>query len=43
MENTTNNTEFMLRARDIHKSFRENEVLKGISLDVCKGEVLSII
>ena len=43
MENTTNNAEYMLRARDIHKSFRENEVLKGISLDVCRGEVLSII
>lgn len=43
MENTTNNPEYMLRARDIHKSFHDNKVLKGISLDVCRGEVLSII
>lgn len=43
MENTTNNAEYMLRARDIYKSFQDNEVLKGISLDVCRGEVLSII
>ncbi len=43
MENTTNNAEFMLRVRDIYKSFHDNEVLKGISLDVCRGEVLSII
>ena len=43
MENTTNNAAYMLRVRDIHKSFQDNEVLKGISLDVCRGEVLSII
>jgi polar amino acid transport system ATP-binding protein len=43
MENTTNNVEYMLRVRDIHKSFHDNEVLKGISLDICRGEVLSII
>lgn len=43
MENTTNNSEYMLRARNIYKSFQDNEVLKGISLDVRRGEVLSII
>ena len=43
MENTTNNAAYMLRARDIYKSFQDVEVLKGISLDVCRGEVLSII
>ena len=43
MENTTNNSEYMLRARNIYKSFEDNEVLKGISLDVRRGEVLSII
>ena len=43
MENTTSNAEYMLRARNIYKSFRGVEVLKGISLDVCRGEVLSII
>ena len=29
--------------RDVHKSFGPNEVLKGISLDVMKGEVICII
>jgi polar amino acid transport system ATP-binding protein len=29
--------------RDIRKSFGENEVLKGVSLDVATGEVVSII
>lgn len=43
MENTMNNSEYMLRARNIYKSFQDNEVLKGISLDVRRGEVLSII
>ncbi|MBQ8699094.1 MAG: amino acid ABC transporter ATP-binding protein, partial [Schwartzia sp.] len=43
MENTTNNAEYMLRARDIYKSFHDNAVLRGISLDICRGEVLSII
>ncbi len=43
MENTTNKAEYMIRARGIFKSFQDNEVLKGISLDVCQGEVLSII
>ncbi len=43
MGNTTNNAAYMLRARDIYKSFQDNEVLRGISLDVCRGEVLSII
>ena len=43
MENTTNNPEYMLLARNIYKSFQDNEVLKGISLDVRRGEVLSII
>jgi len=43
MENMTNNAEYMLRARDIYKSFGPMEVLRGISLDVSRGEVLSII
>lgn len=43
MENMTNDAAYMLRARDIHKSFQDVEVLKGISLDVRRGEVLSII
>lgn len=43
MENMTNDAAYMLRARDIHKSFQDVEVLNGISLDVRRGEVLSII
>lgn len=33
----------MIQVRDIHKSFGELEVLRGVSLDVRKGEVLSIV
>ena len=28
---------------DVHKSFGQNEVLKGVSFDVAKGEVVCII
>lgn len=33
----------MIRARDIRKSFGRLEVLKGIDLDISKGEVVSIV
>ena len=33
----------MIRATDIHKSFGALEVLKGVSLDVAQGEVVSIV
>ena len=33
----------MIQIRDIHKSFGENEVLKGISIDIKQGEVVCII
>lgn len=33
----------MIRAVDIHKSFGTLEVLKGVSLDVSRGEVVSIV
>ncbi len=33
----------MINIQDVHKSFGDLEVLKGIDLDVQKGEVLSII
>ena len=32
-----------LEVNDIKKSFGKNEILKGISFDLQKGEVLSII
>lgn len=34
---------YMLRAEEIYKKFHKNEVLKGISLEVKKGEVIAII
>ena len=34
---------YILQALDIHKSFKKTEVLKGITLQVAKGEVLAII
>jgi lipoprotein-releasing system ATP-binding protein len=33
----------MIVARDIHKSFGDLEVLKGISLELSKGEIVSIV
>ena len=33
----------IVSVRDVHKSFGELEVLKGVSLDVMKGEVICII
>ncbi len=43
---TTNNwtpEQPLVSIRDVHKSFGELEVLKGISLDVMKGEVICVI
>ena len=34
---------YMLQALDIYKRFHRTEVLKGISLQVEKGEVIAII
>lgn len=33
----------MIEVRDVHKSFGTLEVLKGISMDVAQGEVVSIV
>ncbi len=35
--------EYILQVRNLHKYFAELEVLKGINLDVSKGEIISII
>ena len=35
--------DYMVRMRNIRKSYGENTVLKNIDLDVKKGEVLAII
>ena len=43
MENMNNEEEIMLCMHDIHKSFGELEVLRGIDLEVRRGEVLAII
>ena len=33
----------MIRVTDLHKRFGELEVLKGVSMEVAKGEVVSIV
>lgn len=33
----------MIKVTDIHKRFGDLEVLKGVSLDVARGEVVSIV
>jgi len=40
---TSNTTEVIVSIKDVHKSFGDLEVLKGVSLDVRKGEVICII
>jgi len=37
------NREVLIRVRDLHKSFEDNYVLRGVSLDIYKGETLVII
>ena len=41
--NTWTDKEPILSIKDVHKSFGELEVLKGVTLDVMKGEVICII
>jgi polar amino acid transport system ATP-binding protein len=33
----------LVRAEQVHKSFGANEVLKGVDLDVARGEVMCVI
>ena len=33
----------MIKATDIHKSYGALEVLRGVSLEVSRGEVVSIV
>uniref|UniRef100_UPI0011AF6339 ATP-binding cassette domain-containing protein n=2 Tax=Burkholderiaceae TaxID=119060 RepID=UPI0011AF6339 len=42
-ETTTTNAACKLEARDIHKRYGDNEVLKGVSLNAKAGDVISII
>lgn len=37
------NDNILIEVKDLHKSFGDNEVLKGIDLEVKKGEVIAII
>lgn len=32
-----------LQLHDVHKSFGENEVLRGVDLDICGGEVVALV
>ena len=41
--NDGGNNEVLLSVRDLKKSFGDHEVLKGINLDVKKGEVIAVI
>lgn len=34
---------YMLQAKDIHKHYGQLEVLKGVNLDLNKGEIVSIV
>lgn len=36
-------TETLIRIEELHKSFGKNEVLKGINLEIKRGEVVVII
>ncbi|NSA19365.1 ABC-type sugar transport system ATPase subunit [Clostridium saccharobutylicum] len=38
-----NSKSTLLSVYDIYKSFARNQVLKGITLDVCEGEVLALV
>lgn len=33
----------MLQIKDIYKSFKDLDVLKGISFEVCEGEIVTVI
>jgi ABC-type histidine transport system ATPase subunit len=40
---SANNTSVSLSVTDLHKSFGAHEVLKGISLKACEGDVISLL
>jgi polar amino acid transport system ATP-binding protein len=40
---TWDSTQPIVSLKDVHKSFGDLEVLKGITFDVMKGEVICII
>ena len=43
MSDNTVNTDIILEIKDLHKSYDKQEVLKGISTEVKKGDVIAII
>ena len=43
MNETNGNPGNLISLRDIHKSFDRLEVIRGVDLDVRKGEVMSIV
>ena len=43
MSDRTNRTDLILKVRDLHVSYGKIAALKGISFDVCRGEIVSIL
>ncbi len=43
MNASDGNTDILISLRDIHKSFERLEVIRGVSLDVRRSEVMSIV
>jgi phospholipid/cholesterol/gamma-HCH transport system ATP-binding protein len=43
MTGETENNEVVIQVRDLHKAFDEKKVLQGVSLDLFRGETLSIL
>ncbi len=39
----TNNEDIIIRFRDIHKSFGDNNVLRGVNLDIYRGETITVM
>jgi polar amino acid transport system ATP-binding protein len=43
MENANTSAKVKITVRDLHKSFKKLDVLKGISMEACEGDVICVI
>ena len=43
MSNKIEKDNVLIDVHDLHKAFGEHQVLKGIDIQICKGEVIAII